>query len=139
MASQTLPQQDTGPRPQGDLSGQGITPSGEVHWNYVAPELIQHAIRRNEGQLADMGPFVAVTAPHTGRSPNDKFVVRDPSSEGDIDWGKVNQPISPEHFATLRDDVQRYLSARDELFVQDLYCGADKTYQLAVRFVSPNA
>ena len=139
MASQTLPQQDTGSRPRGDLSGQGIAPSGDVHWNYVAPQLIQHAIRRNEGQLADMGPFVAVTAPHTGRSPNDKFVVRDPSSEGDIDWGKVNQPISPEHFATLREDVQRYLSARDELYVQDLYCGADKKYQLAVRFISPNA
>ena len=139
MASQTLPQQDTGSRPRGDLSGQGIAPSGDVHWNHVAPQLIQHAIRRNEGQLADMGPFVAVTAPHTGRSPNDKFVVRDPSSEGDIDWGKVNQPISPEHFATLREDVQRYLSARDELYVQDLYCGADKKYQLAVRCISPNA
>ena len=73
MATQTKPQDDTGMR--GSLDAQGLHPSGEVHWNLVAPVLIQHAIRRGEGQLADMGPFVGVTAPHTGRSPNDKFLV----------------------------------------------------------------
>ena len=137
MATQTTPQDDT--ERQGRLEGQGLAPSGDVHWNLVAPMLIEHAIRRNEGQLADMGPFVAVTAPHTGRSPNDKFVVKEPSTERDVDWGKVNQPIGPAHFETLRADVQRYLEGRDELFVQDLYCGADPTYRLAVRYVSPNA
>src|SRR3954470_4893429 len=137
MATQTTPQQDTGL--SGTLDGQGLSPSGEVHWNLVAPVLVQHAIRRGEGQLADMGPFGAVTAPHTGRSPNDKFLVRDPETEQDVDWGKVNQPISREHFETLRGDVQRYLDAREELFVQDLYCGADPKYRLAVRYVSPNA
>jgi phosphoenolpyruvate carboxykinase (ATP) len=137
MATQTTPQDDTGL--QGSLEGQGLAPSGEVHWNLVAPMLIQHAIRRGEGQLADMGPFCSVTAPHTGRSPNDKFVVREPASEGDVDWGKVNQPISQAHFDTLRADVQQYLDRRDELFVQDLYCGADPKYRLSVRYVSPNA
>jgi phosphoenolpyruvate carboxykinase (ATP) len=137
MATQTTPQDDTGL--QGSLEGQGLAPAGDVHWNLVAPILIQHAIRRGEGQLADMGPFVSVTAPHTGRSPNDKFVVREPGTEGDVDWGKVNQPISQAHFDTLRADVQQYLDARDELFVQDLYCGADPKYRLAVRYVSPNA
>ena len=137
MATQTKPQDDTGLR--GSLDGQGISPTGEVHWNLVSPVLIQHAIRRGEGQLADMGPFCAVTAPHTGRSPNDKFVVRESATEGDVDWGKVNQPISQEHFEALRADVQRYLDGRDELFVQDLYCGADPNYRLAVRYVSPNA
>jgi phosphoenolpyruvate carboxykinase (ATP) len=137
MATQTTPQDDTGL--QGSLEGQGLAPSGEVHWNLVAPMLIQHAIRRGEGQLADMGPFCSVTAPHTGRSPNDKFVVREPASEGDVDWGKVNQPISQAHFDTLRADVQQYLDGRDELFVQDLYCGADPKYRLSVRYVSPNA
>ena len=56
-----------------------------------------------------MGPFVAVTTPHTGRSPNDKFVVKEPSSEKDVDWGKVNQPISPEKFELLLADVRAYL------------------------------
>jgi phosphoenolpyruvate carboxykinase (ATP) len=137
MATQTKPQREAGAH--GSLEAQGITPSGDVHWNLVAPVLIEHAIRRGEGQLAEMGPFVSNTAPHTGRSPNDKFVVKEPSTEADVDWGKVNQPISPEHFETLRADVQRYLDGRDELFVQDLYCGADPQYRLAVRYVSPNA
>ena len=124
---------------QGSLDGQGLAPTGKVHWNHVAPVLVQHAIERKEGQLADMGPFVAVTKPHTGRSPNDKFVVKEPSSEADVDWGKVNQPITPEHFATLRGDVQEYLNTQPDLFVQDLYCGADPKYRLSVRYVSPNA
>ncbi|CAN5391995.1 phosphoenolpyruvate carboxykinase (ATP) [soil metagenome] len=123
----------------GSLAGQGLAPTGKVHWNHVAPTLIQHAIERHEGQLADMGPYVAVTKPHTGRSPNDKFVVKEPSSEADVDWGKVNQPITPEHFTVLRDDVKAYLDAQDDLFVQDLYCGADPKYRLSVRYVSPNA
>ena len=137
MATETMPQHDSGL--QATLAGQGLSPAGEVHWNLVAPRLIQYAIARNEGELADMGPFVAVTAPHTGRSPNDKFVVKEPGSDADVDWGKVNQPITPEHFATLRADVQAYLNGQDELFVQDLFCGADAQYQLAVRYVSPNA
>src|SRR3954462_15720884 len=103
MATQTKPQHETGL--SGNLAGQGLSPAGTVHWNLVAPELIQDAIRRGEGQLADMGPFCSVTAPHTGRSPNDKFVVREPGTEKDVDWGKVNQPISVEHFETLRADV----------------------------------
>jgi phosphoenolpyruvate carboxykinase (ATP) len=121
------------------LSAQGLHPSGEVHWNLVAPALIQTAIRRGEGELADMGPFVAVTAPHTGRSPNDKFVVKDASSEKDVDWGKVNQPYAEEKFDVLLKDVRDYLNKQDELFVQDLYCGADPKYRLSVRYVSPSA
>ena len=132
MATSNTPQEAS----EGSLAGLGLSPSGAVHWNLVAPILIQHAIRRGEGQLADMGPFVAVTAPHTGRSPNDKFVVKEPGSEADVDWGKVNQPITTEHFNALRDDVKAYLDARDELFVQDLYCGAHDKYRLAVRYVS---
>ena len=134
-------------RPASDASGGaahalaalGITPAGEVRWNLVAPELVQHAVRRGEGTLADMGPFVAVTSPHTGRSPNDKFVVREPSSEADVDWGKVNQPMAEAHFEALLADVQRYLGGLPELFVQDLYCGADAAHRLKVRYVLPNA
>src|SRR6476646_5850395 len=137
MATQTKPQDDTGLR--GSLDGQGISPAGEVHWNLVSPMLIQHAIRRGEGQLADMGPFCSVTAPHTGRSPNDKFLVKESSSEADVDWGKVNQPFSEQQFETLLADVRAYLNGREQLFVEDLYCGADPKYRLSVRYVSPNA
>jgi phosphoenolpyruvate carboxykinase (ATP) len=121
------------------LSAQGLSPSGRIHWNLVAPELVEAAIRRGEGVVADMGPFVAVTSPHTGRSPNDKFVVREASSEADVDWGKVNQPMSDDHFTILKQDVQQYLDGLDELFVQDLYCGADPATRLSVRYILPNA
>src|SRR5450759_2419507 len=121
------------------LAGQDLDPAGTVHWNLVAPELIEAATRRGEGRLADLGPFVAVTTPHTGRPPNDKFIVREPGTEGDVDWGKVNQPLAPEHFASLLGDVKTYLNALPDLFVQDLYCGADSKYRLSVRYVLPNA
>ncbi len=121
------------------LSRQGLDPRGQVHWNLIAPELFQAAARRSEGEFADMGPFVAVTTPHTGRSPNDKFVVKEPSSEKDVDWGKVNQPMTVEKYHVLLDDVRRYLNEAGELFVEDLYCGADPSYRLSVRYVSPNA
>lgn len=121
------------------LTKQGLAPKGEVHWNLMAPELFQAAARRNEGEFADMGPFVAVTTPHTGRSPNDKFVVREPSTEGDVDWGKVNQPITPEKYELILADMRKYLNSAPELFVEDLYCGADPAFRLSVRYVSPNA
>jgi phosphoenolpyruvate carboxykinase (ATP) len=139
MAIQTKPQGNIGLQGQVGLAAQGLRPRGEVHWNLVAPVLIRHAARRGEGEFAEMGPFVAVTAPHTGRSPNDKFVVEEPSSAADVDWGKVNKPLAPEKFELLLGDVRDYLDARGELFVQDLYCGADPNYRLSVRYVSPSA
>ncbi len=121
------------------LSKQGLAPTGQVHWNLIAAELVEAAIRRGEGRLAAMGPFVAVTSPHTGRSPNDKFVVREASSEADVDWGKVNQPITPDFYNVLLADVKGYLNELPELFVQDLYCGADPASRLSVRYILPNA
>jgi phosphoenolpyruvate carboxykinase (ATP) len=121
------------------LTKQGLSPKGTIHWNLIAAELMQAAARRNEGEFAASGPFVACTSPHTGRSPNDKFVVKEPSSENDVDWGKVNRPFAEENYQKLLTDVREYLDQRDELFVEDLYCGADPAYRLSVRYVSPNA
>src|SRR6476660_7782449 len=140
MATEMKPQRTSVARESRmDLTKQGLTPKGVVHWNLIAPELFQAAARRNEGEFADMGPFVAVTSPHTGRSPNDKFVVKEPSSEKDVDWGKVNQPMSPDKYELLINEVREYLNEAAELFVEDLYCGADPTYRLSVRYISPNA
>jgi phosphoenolpyruvate carboxykinase (ATP) len=139
MATQTTPQDDAGLQGKKGLEAQGLSPKGEVHWNLIGPELIEHAVRRGEGRFAEMGPFCAVTAPHTGRSPNDKFLVKEDSSAADVDWGKVNQPFSEEQFEVLLADVKAFLSSRNQLFVQDLYCGADPKYRLSVRYISPNA
>jgi len=72
---------------------QGLRPKGMAHWNLRPPALYEHAVRRDEGRLVRGGPFSTITASHTGRSPNDKFLVREPTSEGDIWWGPVNQPM----------------------------------------------
>ncbi|HET6765025.1 MAG TPA: phosphoenolpyruvate carboxykinase (ATP) [Longimicrobiaceae bacterium] len=120
------------------LENHGLRNPGTVFWNLLPAELVEHAIRRGEGILVDGGPFNAVTKPHTGRSPNDRFVVREPGSEQNVWWGKVNQPISPEHYDTLRDDVVAHLEGQD-LFVRDMWGGADDEYRLAVRVITPNA
>src|SRR5687767_15333993 len=121
------------------LGPQGLQPRGEVHWNSIPPELVQAAIRRGEGELADMGPLVAVTSPHTGRSPNDKFVVKEPSTEKDVWWGKVNVAFDAVKFDLLLADVQGHLDQQAELFTQDLYAGADSAHRVRVRFVTPTA
>ena len=144
MATQTKPRAERPDRASGRAPGQGLETqglraTGSVHWNLIPPELVQEAIRRGEGDLADMGPFVAVTAPHTGRSPNDKFTVKEPSTEHDVWWGKVNVPFEPDRFETLLGDVRRYLDSLPDLFVQDLHAGADPTHRVRVRFVTPNA
>jgi phosphoenolpyruvate carboxykinase (ATP) len=125
--------------PMQGLERQGVAARGSVHWNLHPALLIETAIRRGEGHLTDHGPFVGITSPHTGRSPKDKFVVRDGASAADVDWGSVNQPLDPQHFSVLLDDVRAYLSAAPDLFVQDLYTGADPAYRLCVRYVTPNA
>jgi phosphoenolpyruvate carboxykinase (ATP) len=120
------------------LENHGIRNPGTVYWNLIPAELVEHAVRRGEGILTDGGPFNAVTSPHTGRSPNDRFVVREPGSEAHVHWGKVNQPISPEHYAALREDVMAHLEGQD-LYVRDMWGGADEKYRLAVRVITPNA
>src|SRR3989441_3560530 len=109
-----------------------------VHWNLRPPALCEHAVRRGEGVLTEGGAFCAVTTPHTGRSPNDKFIVRDSAAAERIWWGRVNQPLEPESYERLRGDVVRHLNGQ-ELFVRDLYAGADANHRVPIRFVTPNA
>ncbi len=116
------------------LEQHGLRTSGPIHWNLSAAALYEHAVRRGEGELAKDGPLVCGTGAHTGRSPNDKFFVKEPSSEGHVHWGKVNKPIEQPKFDTLKRDMLAYLSSK-ELYVQDLYAGADPSYRLPVRFV----
>src|SRR5688500_5901668 len=121
------------------LATLGLTPGGEVYRNLSPAELVEEAVRRGEGTLTADGAFVGVTTPHTGRSPNDKFVVREPSSEKDVWWGNVNVALEPANFDALREDVVAHLSDGKDLFVRDVWCGADPKYRLPIRFVTPNA
>ena len=121
------------------LDAHGVEPSGEVFWNLEWEELYSHALRREEGFLSSHGVLVAETGTRTGRSPNDKFIVMEGDSAKNVWWSQVNVPKSRAVFIGLRDKVQAYLSERDELFVQDLHCGADSNERIAIRLVTENA
>ncbi|HZS41968.1 MAG TPA: phosphoenolpyruvate carboxykinase (ATP) [Polyangia bacterium] len=116
----------------------GLKHAGRVHWNLSAPALYEEAVRRGEGTLAVDGPLVVSTGKHTGRSANDKFVVRDAETEALVNWGDVNKPMSAEQFRALRGRVLAYLQGR-ELFVQELSVGADPAVRLPVRVVTERA
>jgi phosphoenolpyruvate carboxykinase (ATP) len=107
----------------------------DVHFNLAATPLVEHAMRRGEGQLAANGAIVATTGKKTGRSPKDKFVVKDALTADKVAWGAVNQPFDSGKFDALYSRVMEYLDER-ELFVQDLFCGADTNYRLPLRFVN---
>ena len=118
----------------------GISTEQRVYRNLTPSQLYEHALRRREGVVTSggRGPLCAVTSPHTGRSPNDKFLVQEPDSTDQIWWGKVNQPIAPATFERLKADVEAHLSGQD-LFVRDVYAGADPAFRLPIRFMTPNA
>src|SRR3954447_11122078 len=100
------------------LDEQGITGEGRRHWNPSPAVLAEHALSRGEGSLSDQGALVFATGKYTGRSPKDKFIVREPSCEAEIDWGEVNQPFTPEAFDALHQRVLTHLRGR-EVWVQD--------------------
>jgi len=120
------------------LRAAGLTNLGEAHWNLSVPALYEEAVRRGEAQMADGGPLVCRTGQHTGRSPNDKFLVKEPSSADHVWWGAVNRPIDQTHFDLLHRHVAGYLEGR-EVFVLDAYAGADPAHRLPIRVVTEYA
>ena len=122
--------------PSHDLSTQGFDVKAKLHWNLPPAPLVEFAVARGEGLLAKDGPFVVETGKHTGRSAQDKFIVRDAETENTVWWGKVNKPMSPEHFAALKADFLAHLGTKDELFVQDLYGGSQPSHRVQVRVVT---
>ncbi len=118
-----------------NLSNQGVGNLRQAYWNLTTEALVEEAVFRNEGALVSGGPFVANTGKHTARSANDKFVVREADSEGNIWWGVYNRPFAVDKFETLYGRVLGFLQGRD-VFVQDVYAGAEEAYRLPVRIVT---
>jgi phosphoenolpyruvate carboxykinase (ATP) len=120
------------------LSSAGLTGLGTVHWNQGVPALYEHVMRCGEARLSRGGAIVATTGTRTGRSPLDRFIVKDSSTASDIWWGDVNRPIGKDVFDGLHMRLAAYLRGRD-VFVQDLFAGADPNYRLPVRIVTEHA
>jgi len=121
-----------------DFKKLGLVNTGDIRWNLNTPSLYEQAIRRREGILAHLGPLVVRTGHHTARAAQDKYIVDEPSSTENIWWGKVNKPISEERFNSIHDRVRAYLQGR-ELYVEDVYVGADPTYRRSIRVITENA
>ncbi len=120
------------------LESHGIVNTARVNWNLSPPALYEEAVRRREGLIAADGPIVCRTGHHTGRSANDKFIVREASSEDRIWWGKVNKGISEANFAAVHAQLLKYLEGK-ELYVQDLYACADPAFRYPVRVITEYA
>ena len=121
-----------------NLSNHGVGNLRLAYWNLVTEALYEEAVFRGEGTTSAGGPFIAHTGKHTARSANDKFVVRHADSENNIWWGVYNRPFTPEKFDAMFNRLLGYLQGRD-VFVQDVYAGADEQYRLPVRFVTEHA
>lgn len=120
------------------LTDYGIGRSDLAHVDLSAADLVEHAIRRKEAMLTDVGALGAVTGQYTGRSPSDKFVVQRSESTLEIHWGKVNQPISPEAFDRLQQKVASYLGNREH-FVFNGFGGTDPRHRLPIRVITEYA
>jgi phosphoenolpyruvate carboxykinase (ATP) len=120
--------------PDQTLERRGIMGAAVAHYNYAEAALVQAAVTRGEGRLGRGGAFLCTTGQFTGRSPKDKFVVRTPATEGTI-WWDNNAALAPDAYARLKSDMLAHLRGR-ELFVQDLYAGADPIHRLDVRVVT---
>ncbi|MBI5934773.1 MAG: phosphoenolpyruvate carboxykinase (ATP) [Chloroflexi bacterium] len=121
-----------------NLSNHGVANLRLAYWNLSTEACYEEAVFRSEGATVVGGPFVAFTGKHTARSANDKFVVRETTSEGNIWWGQYNRPFSADKFEELYARLLGFIQGRD-VFVQDVYAGADENYRLPVRIVTEHA
>ena len=120
------------------LEHHGIRNVSGTFWNLTTPALVEEVVRRGEGHLSHLGPLVVTTGHHTGRSPNDRFVVREGESAEHVWWGKVNKEFDPGKFDRLYNKMLAFLQGND-IFVQDCFAGADPAYRLKVRVITTQA
>jgi phosphoenolpyruvate carboxykinase (ATP) len=121
-----------------ELQELGIKNVGDVYYNLGTPALYEQAVRRREGLISHLGPLVVRTGSHTGRSPNDKFIVKEPTSQDKVWWGKVNSAISEEKYERIFTKMMAYIQCKD-IYIQDCYAGADEKYKLGLRIITEDA
>ena len=121
------------------LDAQGIATNAAVHWNLTTAPLVEKAVERGEGKLTKHGALLVDTGKFTGRSVKDKYIVRDSATEETINWGAINQPMAPEHWANLKADIMAALATQEELYVADLFGGSQAEYRVNVRVINQMA
>ena len=127
---------DTGvQKPTADLSKLGLSAT-KANWNTSRDALIQRTLDLNLGTLNDSGALCINTGEFTGRSPKDKFTVKDALTENAVDWNNINQPYSPENFDKLQAKVVAHLDQQNEIFVRDVFACADVDYRLSIRVIT---
>ncbi len=120
------------------LKENGLNGFETVHYNLPPATLYEHAISNHESVVTAHGPLNSITAPRTGRSPNDRFIVDEPSTSSEIAWGDVNVPISEDAFEHLLEKMRGYVHGKT-LYVRDVFAGADPRYRMPVRFITEKA
>ncbi len=121
--------------PQANLDYLGLTGAASEYWNALPEDLMEESIEQGMAQLADNGAILVETGEFTGRSPKDRFIVKDSVTENTVDWNHINMPFSQEHFDQLQQKMCNYLKGK-EVYVRDAYACADKDYRLNLRLVT---
>jgi phosphoenolpyruvate carboxykinase (ATP) len=120
------------------LSNHGLKDLDTVYWNLTTPSLIEEAVFRGEASLVNGGALLVNTGKWTARAANDKYIVKEPTTENHIWWGQYNRPFNPDKWDGLYARVQAFLQG-EELFVQDCYIGADPDYRMPIRIITTKA
>ncbi len=116
----------------------GLEKVAGVYWQLTTPQLYEKAILNREGSVSKDGPLIVRTGKYTGRTPKDRFIVKEPSSENDIYWSDINQPIGEDVFDHMLGKVQDYL-AEKHVYVQNCFAGQDRTYRMPVTIITEMA
>ena len=122
--------------PPGALARLGLLISDHIHYQSTPDELVQDTLRRGEGTLTDSGALAIRTGEFTGRSPQDKFTVKDETTEGTVDWNNFNIPIEERYFHLIHKKLMDYLNRKDEFWVRDCFACADPKYRINIRVVT---
>jgi phosphoenolpyruvate carboxykinase (ATP) len=122
--------------PSERLAGLGRSLSTRVHYQSTPDQVVQDTLRLQEGVLNDSGALVIRTGEFTGRTPKDKFIVKDRISADTVNWNEVNTPIGEDHFDAICVNMRAWLSKLPELWVRDCYACADPKYRLPIRVIS---
>ena len=120
--------------PTADISIFGLK-DNTAYWNLSPEELVEHSIRKNMGVLADSGALAVDTGEFTGRSPKDRFIVKDDITANTVDWNPINMPFDADKFDVLKNELVKYISGKD-LYVRDVRACADRKHQLKIRIMT---